>query len=178
MEEAKSFFPSGRSLRPTSQYFRNMLFTVLQEEISGAKFLDLFAGTGIVALEALSRGAESAVLVEKSRINARLIHQNLRSLGVEDKVKVLACDFRPALRWLKKRGEKFDVVFLDPPYSHPSYLFSCLKLLAGGELFFPDSVLAVKSTKDVLLPPEIGPLTLKATYHQGRNYLYLYRGKE
>ena len=103
--------------RPTLDRVRENLFNMLQGEIDGTRVLDLFAGSGALSFEALSRGAESACLVDHNRqaINAERI--NARTLGYEERVSIIQADWRHALKELAVSGERFDIVFLDPPYS-------------------------------------------------------------
>ncbi len=106
----------GLRTRPTSDRVKETLFNILGDRVPGARFLDLFAGSGDVGIEALSRGAERAVLVEVSRSAARVICENLAACGMVAGYEVLCRDVASALRHLEQRGEQFDLVFLDPPY--------------------------------------------------------------
>jgi len=106
----------GRSVRPTSERAREALFDILGERVVGSRFLDLFAGVGAVGLEALSRGAEQAVLVEASERAARVIRQNMDALGAGARARLVRGDAMTALRGLAAAGAKFDIVFMDPPY--------------------------------------------------------------
>jgi 16S rRNA (guanine966-N2)-methyltransferase len=108
--------PAGRELRPTSDLVRESLFNILRGVVEGAEVIDLFAGTGALGLEALSRGAVHAFFVERDRENAALIRRNVATLRFEDRAGVLAAD---AYRWVKSWDPLNDepvVVFLDPPY--------------------------------------------------------------
>jgi 16S rRNA (guanine966-N2)-methyltransferase len=111
--------PKGRSIRPTSDRVREALFSVIAPHVAGAHVLDLFAGTGALGLEALSRGAAQAVFVDHDTEAIRLIAENIRLCGVEDRVRVLQRPILPSLDTLAKERpdpERFDLVFLDPPY--------------------------------------------------------------
>lgn len=100
--------------RPTTDRVRELLFNIIAPRIRGANFLDLFAGTGAVGIEALSRGAESLTLVEKNMAMVRVIKDNLLSLGEE--AEVFPVDVYKALEALAKEGRKFEIIFADPPY--------------------------------------------------------------
>ncbi len=104
----------ARGLRPTADRTRETLFNWLQADIGDARVLDLFAGTGALGLEALSRGAASAVFVERSAVIARTLQEQLRRLGAEQQARVLTLS---AERYLRGPAQPFDVVFLDPPFA-------------------------------------------------------------
>lgn len=104
--------PAGRDVRPTTDQVKEAMFNIIQFHVEGARVLDLFAGTGQLGIEALSRGAESCTFVDASRDSIRLVEENLRRCGLE--ARVLCCD---ALGFLKTR-EQFDLIFLDPPYGN------------------------------------------------------------
>jgi 16S rRNA (guanine966-N2)-methyltransferase len=111
--------PKGTATRPTSDRVREALFNILSEECAGARVLDLYAGTGALGLEALSRGAIFAVFVERSKDALAALSANVRALAVENKTRVVAL---PAERAAKALGlengeERFDLVFADPPYA-------------------------------------------------------------
>ena len=101
-------------VRPTSDMARESLFNILQNRIYGATFLDLFAGTGAVGIEAYSRGAEEVVLNDNSRESVNLIKKNLEKLGISGKIKVTSYD---AISYIKTTSDKFDLIFVDPPYA-------------------------------------------------------------
>lgn len=107
----KSF--DGDKVRPTSDMARESLFNILRDRISGAKFLDLFCGTGAMGIEALSRGADFVAFNDYSRDSVLLTKQNLEKLGIRDRVRVHTLD---ATVLLGSIGEDFDIVFMDPPY--------------------------------------------------------------
>ncbi|MCL2202088.1 MAG: 16S rRNA (guanine(966)-N(2))-methyltransferase RsmD, partial [Oscillospiraceae bacterium] len=104
--------PAGVSVRPTSDMVKESVFNIIQFDIEGRKVLDMFAGTGQLGLEALSRGAGSAVFVDSKSDSVKLIWENVKICGFEDRVQVL---LRDALRYAEG-DEKFDLIFLDPPY--------------------------------------------------------------
>jgi 16S rRNA (guanine966-N2)-methyltransferase len=114
--------PAGGATRPTSEKVREALFDILGERIRGALLVDLFAGTGAVGFEAVSRGAARAVLVERRGATLRALRENQESLGLgRDSVRVIAADAAKALAILKAEGEPPAVVFCDPPYSDASW---------------------------------------------------------
>lgn len=122
--------PDRRSTHAMSERGRNALFNSVGGEIIGAKVLDAFAGSGAIGIEALSRGASSAVFVEKDRVAASIIAKNLKTLNIENKSTVIRTT---VTNWLEaSEPEKFDIIFADPPYHDPQFstvekLFALLK---------------------------------------------------
>lgn len=108
--------PRGSAIRPTADRVREALFDILPRDLAGMRVLDLFAGSGSLSLEALSRGAASALLVDESAEAARLMRRNLETLGFADRARVWPQPVGKALRRLSDEGAAYDVVFLDPPY--------------------------------------------------------------
>lgn len=108
--------PRGSRTRPTSGRLKKSLFDVLAPRLPNARVLDLYAGSGSLALEALSRGAESATVVERNRKAVDAIRQNSRDLNVNDRVRIAIGEVQSTLRKLEQAGESFDVIFADPPY--------------------------------------------------------------
>lgn len=108
--------PKGQGTRPTLDRVRENLFNMLQGELTNALVLDVFAGSGALGLEALSRGAAEAVFSDRDPEAVRTVGRNIRSLGFEDRSRVIPGDWRGVLKILIKDGAGFDIVFLDPPY--------------------------------------------------------------
>ena len=121
---------TNRRTHPMGERIRNALFNSIGQEIAGAKVLDVFAGTGAVGLEALSRGAANCTFVEKDKVAANILSSNIQSLGAEDETKLIKTTLN---NWLETRDDEFyDVIFADPPYndlqlSTVSKLFALLK---------------------------------------------------
>ena len=106
----------GDRTRPTSNRIKETLFNILQPLVQGTRFLDLFAGSGAIGIEALSRGARKAVFVENSREACAVIKENLAKTRLGEAAEVMLSDASAALRRLSAKGEPFDIVFMDPPY--------------------------------------------------------------
>lgn len=106
----------GLGTRPTTDRVKESLFSMIAPYIEGAKVLDLFSGTGNLALEALSRGAKKAVMIEKDKDALRVIIENVNNLGFETMCRAYKNESERALEILGKKREKFDIIFLDPPY--------------------------------------------------------------
>nr|WP_294680082.1 16S rRNA (guanine(966)-N(2))-methyltransferase RsmD [uncultured Blautia sp.] len=107
----------GNETRPTTDRIKETLFNILQPEMAGCRFLDLFSGSGAIGIEALSRGAEQAVFVEKNPRACACIRENLSFTKLAENGKLLNMDVLQALRSLEG-GEAFDCIFMDPPYEH------------------------------------------------------------
>ncbi len=157
----------GAALRPTPDRLRESLFSVLAPRIEGCVFLDAYAGCGAVGVEALSRGAARAVFIEKHKPAARLIQENLRSLGAESRALVLCGQ---ALKHLGRL--EADIVFLDPPYDLDREYFQALRLLAGRP---PGLAIAQHSVRRTL-EEAYGPLRRTRELRQGDNVLSFYCG--
>ncbi len=108
--------PKGSLVRPTSDRVKEAMFNVLAAKLLHSKVLDLFAGVGSLGIEALSRGAEKAVFVEKNPFVAKFLKFNLKEVGFEDKALVLVEDVEKALNRMLRKKENFSLIFLDPPY--------------------------------------------------------------
>lgn len=109
--------PQGRDTRPTLDRVRENVFNILQMKVRGARVLDLFSGSGAMAFEAISRGADFVVLVDLDRAAHAVERQNAAKLRMDGQCRILNCDWQMAVRQLAAAGEKFRVVFLDPPYA-------------------------------------------------------------
>ena len=129
-------------MRPTADRVREAIFNILGEKTEGARVLDLFAGTGALALEALSRGASSAVLVESDPRAFAVLRRNVLDLGA-DPAEALLMDWRSALRVLGSRGSRFELVFLDPPYGR-GIAGRSAKDLEGAGLLLPGGTVVVE----------------------------------
>jgi 16S rRNA (guanine966-N2)-methyltransferase len=152
----------GLALRPTSDRLRETVFNVLAPLIVGSRFLDVFAGTGAIGIEALSRGAAEAVFIESHMPAAALIKQNLASLGIRAGVSVLAMDAVRALDKLAaKPGGKFDLAYIDPPYSDAAQYALVLEAVAKSPLFHPESRIAVEHRRSFELPAVAGLTTVR-----------------
>jgi 16S rRNA (guanine966-N2)-methyltransferase len=112
--------PKGNLTRPTANRLREALFNICQHTIDGARFLDLFAGSGAMGLEALSRGAESATFVDSHQEAIRCIETNVAHLKVQDHAQILKGEVFAILKWLEKQRSSFDIIYADPPYHTPA----------------------------------------------------------
>ncbi len=145
------FAPKGMETRPTQDHVRESLFNILVSDVPDARVLDLFAGSGALALEALSRGASEAVLVDRSDDAARTIARNIEKLRFGDRAVLLRADWRAALA--RMGGRKFDLVFLDPPYRMVETA-DCCAALADAGLLAPGACVVVEHRRDNAPAPD------------------------
>ncbi len=143
--------PKRYSLRPTSDRVKESLFNILASEIEGKVVLDLFAGTGNLGIEALSRGAKRVIFVEKGRQALRLIQTNLNQFGLEDRSEILPKDVNRAIGILKQRGECFDLILMDPPYEKGLIQRTLMKL-NSHQIYHRDSILVIEHDRREPLP--------------------------
>ncbi len=111
--------PHGQSVRPTADRVKEALFNILGPGIIGASFIDLYAGSGAIGIEALSRGARSCIFIDNQRSNHRLIKENLAKTKPEGSARLIMADVKKALDSLGVEGIQADLVYLDPPYNYP-----------------------------------------------------------
>ncbi len=136
------FAPEGAETRPTADRVRESIYNILALRVPGAEVLDLFAGSGALALEAISRGARFAALCDVSRDAARVIERNIALVRVEDRTLFVHADWRDALSRL--RGRKFSIVFLDPPYRMEDVYASAAEAMRALGLLAEGAVLVME----------------------------------
>jgi 16S rRNA (guanine966-N2)-methyltransferase len=165
------------SIRPTADRVREAIFSMVGQELTGWVVLDLFAGTGSLGIEALSRGASRAVFVEKARGSLKVLRRNLTicSLNESGTAMVLEWDISAGIPWHHPvmKGP-FDLVFLDPPYREPVTL-GVLEDLAASEHLSDDAWIVSESSKKEVPPKSIGRLEMSDTRSYGDTRIALYR---
>ena len=165
----------GGKLRPTSEQLRETLFDVLGPAIVDSTFLDAYAGSGAVGLEALSRGAREVVFVEHHRPAIGIIRKNLDSLKIESGYEILTCAVLTALERLAADAARFDYVFLDPPYDEIREYHHALRQLARSELLLPPSLVIAEHSRHIRLEDEYGALRQFRLLRHGDAQLAFYR---
>lgn len=138
--------PSSRHIRPTADRVRETIFNILGQWLEGQAVLDLFAGTGALALEALSRGAGRAVLVDSDREALALCRQNTDALGFSSQVEILAQPVARAVEALGRRGARFELIFADPPYAARG-VEAVLEQVEQAGLLAPGGMLVIEHDK-------------------------------
>ena len=160
--------PEGMDIRPTTDVVKEALFNIIQFDIEGRRVLDLFAGTGQLGIEALSRGAASAVFVDQSKAAVKLVKTNLEKTRLSGG-KVVQGD---SIAYLSG-PEKFDLVFLDPPYAS-GLLENALKKLFAFDKLHTGGIIVCESSADKQLPEAEAPYALLKSYRYGKVKLTLY----
>ena len=137
--------PQGKHTRPTTDRVKETLFNILQPELLDVDFLDVFSGSGGMGIEAVSRGAKSAVLIENDRAAIACIRKNIQKTHMEEEIRLLPVDAMQALKSLEKEQKRFDVVFMDPPYDK-GMENEVLLYLAQTKLLQEDALVVVESS--------------------------------
>ena len=160
----------GLETRPTTGKVKESLFSIIQFDIEGRRVLDLFAGTGQLGIEALSRGAAECVFVERRSDAVHLVQENLALCRLTDRAHVRQGD---ALAYLRS-GEKFDLVFLDPPYASGN-LERALELITNIDIMSGNGIIVCETPADHTLPELPEPYVKGREYRYGKIKLTLYR---
>ncbi len=165
--------PEGRDTRPTTDRIKETLFNLLPHDLSGVRFLDLFAGSGAIGIEALSRGAAHCVFVDSSRKCRAVIEENLKATHLSERALILTCKAETALLRLDGK-EVFDIVFMDPPYDH-EYEKTELAFLSSSELIDKNSTIIVEAslTTDFDYLEEYGFSVEKQKVYKTNQHLFL-----
>jgi len=164
----------GERLRPTSSKVREALFDILRNKIEGASFVDLYAGTGTMGLEALSRGAERSFFVEPDDLRIRTIKNNVLGLGFLEQAAVEKGRAYEFLQKATAENESFDIFFIDPPYDSEE-IEKILPLLGEEGLVNEDGIVIVEHFFKRHVPEKAGRLKMKRNYRYGDTMLTLYR---
>lgn len=163
--------PDGMLTRPTSDRVKEALFSIIQFDIPSARILDLFGGTGQLGIEALSRGAKSAVFVDHREDACRLIRENLKRARMEAEGKVVRSDY---LDYLKRCRESFDIIFLDPPYAE-IFLENALKTITEIDILQSGGIIIAERPVGKELPWEFDGFTRSRDYKYGKTLITVYR---
>ncbi|MBN1775486.1 MAG: 16S rRNA (guanine(966)-N(2))-methyltransferase RsmD [Clostridiales bacterium] len=167
--------PKGEKTRPTSDKVKEALFSIIQMHLPGAVFLDLFAGSGQIGLEALSRGAEEAVFVEHSRSVAAVIFSNIEKLHAEKESEVIVSDVPSALVKLASAKRRFDIIFMDPPYAETAAIFKkTAAFIAKNDLLNDGGMLIIEHSTDTVFEGNVINLTLIRCCKYGLTLLTFY----
>lgn len=162
----------GLDVRPTAEKVKEAIFSSIQFDLEGRRFLDLFAGCGQMGIEALSRGAKSATFVDNSAVHLKTVKENLAATGLENDAKVVCADFAS---FLATCSDTFDIAFLDPPYYKgliaDALLKTCQVMSAHGKVL-------CEHPKEITLPDTVNDFYCYKEYNYGKIVISAYRRKE
>ena len=163
--------PDGMDTRPTADRVKEAMFSIIQFNIPFTKVLDLFGGTGQLGIEALSRGADSAVFVDKSTAACGVIKENIKRTKFENKAKVVCSDY---INYLKTASEKFDIILLDPPYAEV-FLENALKIITEIDILQYNGIIVTERPSGKELSCEFPGFSRSKDYRYGNTVVTLFR---
>lgn len=155
---------TGLDTRPTTDRVKEAIFSIIQFDLEGRRVLDLFAGTGQLGIEALSRGAAAAVFVEQRREAAALVRDNLELTGLAGSARVVGGD---AFAFLQSAKETFDIIFIDPPFAAKLWE-NALNAISGFDILSDHGIIVCESPAQQELPPLSPPYFLHRVYRYGQ----------
>lgn len=161
----------GTDTRPTTDNVKESMFNIVQFDIEGRKVLDLFAGTGQLGIECLSRGASTCTFIDLRKEAVALVRDNLTLCGLSEGASVVQGDY---LSYLARCGEKFDLIFMDPPYN-TGLLEKAVEAVVGFDILSEHGIMICESSKEQVLPEVRLPYELKKEYRYGKIKLAVYR---
>ena len=176
---SKGFFVKKspkQTIRPTSTKVREALFDILRNNIKGARFADLYAGTGSIGLEALSRGCSETTFVENDQFLINALRNNVKNLGYERKAHIAEEKVQKYLERALEKSRTFDIIFLDPPY-HSDEIENILPVIEQGDLVSDEGIVIVEHFFKKNAPDALNTLKVCRSYRYGDTMLTLYRKK-
>ena len=162
--------PAGLATRPTSEMAKEAIFSIIQFEVEGSMVLDLFAGSGQLGIEALSRGAKSALFIDKRADAVKLVRENLALCRLEENAQVICGD---SVASLGAQRQKFDIIFLDPPYGS-GLLEQAMEKIASFDILSPHGIMVAESPQNQTLPELPAPYGLYREYRYGKIKVSIY----
>ena len=163
--------PDGMQTRPTADRVKEALFSIINFDLPGAAVLDLFGGTGQLGIEALSRGAKSAVFVDAREDACKIIRENLKRTKLDSQGRVVRSDY---LAYLKRCREKFNIILLDPPYAEV-FLENALNCITEIDILQSGGIIVAERPVEKELPFEFDGFTRSRDYKYGKTLLTVYR---
>ena len=166
----------GESTRPTKDMVREALFSIISNIISESHFLDLFAGSGAIGIEAISRGACAALFSDSNPKCVKIIKENIAKASFEAESEVYCLDYKDVLNMLNCNKSKFDIIYIDPPY-HKGLGISALSLISNYGILNEGGIIILETDSDEEVPLEVGEFERYNYKRYGRNVLNLFRRK-
>lgn len=154
----KLYTLEGENTRPTLDRVRESLFNIIQKDVPNAVFLDLFAGSGAIGLEAISRGAKKSILCDKNRDAIKIIKKNIEKTRSREQVELYEADFKEVLK--NKLKEKIDIVFIDPPYK-TDFAYEAIKILANSKNIKKESLMIIETDEEERILKQIENLEIE-----------------
>lgn len=169
--------PEGMDTRPTQDRIKETLFNMLQYDLADCTFLDLFAGSGSIGIEALSRGAKTAVFVEQNARAAEIVRENLKATRLEEQAVVMNCDALSALRRMEGKY-RFDYIFMDPPYNQELER-QMLSYLADSRMIDKQSTIIIEASLETSFDylEDLGFIMEKNKKYKTNRHVFVYRGE-
>ena len=168
----------GTATRPTAEVVKEGVFSAIQFELEGTKVLDLFAGSGQLGLEALSRGASTAVFVDCAADAVEIIKQNAKKTGLQAGARIIKCEYGEYIKNCSRLGESFDFIFVDSPYADRIAAEVAKRLFKAGLVNPCGVVICETDQADLEFPDEVeARLESKRVYRYGKTYVYILRSK-
>lgn len=169
--------PKNEDVRPTTDRVKESLFNIINSYIMDSNVLDLFAGTGSLGIECLSRGASSATFVDVSKDSINIVKSNIKKARVENQSTILNLDFKNAIDRLKAQNSKFDVIFMDPPY-YKNMFIDALANIDNANLLAEDGIIIVEHDTKDKFEDKIGRLEKTKEKKYGNTTLTFYKMEE
>ena len=163
--------PDGLATRPTIDRVKEAMFSIIQFDLPGARVLDLFGGTGQLGIEALSRGARSAVFVDNAAVSCKFIRENLNKTRLEDQATVVQADYQS---FLCANAGKYDIILLDPPYAEV-FLENSLKIITEIDILQSGGIIVAERPLGKDLPWDFPGYSRSRDYKYGKVLLTIYR---
>ena len=167
--------PSGLDTRPITDRIKEALFNVLSWNIEQAFFLDLFAGSGSVGIEALSRGAEKVILVDKGNAAVKIIKENLDNCGFKNNVEVFCMDVFKSLQYFQRQGHKFDYIYVDPPFTNEKIFEEFMEAIDHVLILDRDGIMIIRTRRQKKMPEKLNTMQKYRVNNYGESTLHYYR---
>lgn len=169
--------PKNEDVRPTTDRVKESLFNIINQYVIDSKVLDLFAGTGSLGIECLSRGAKECVFVDLSKESINIVKSNIKKARVENESIVINADFKEAINKLKGQNSRFDIIFMDPPYYKDLFIES-LEKIDEADLLDEDGIIVIEHDSKDEFPENISRLEKTKSKKYGNTTLTFYKMEE
>lgn len=166
--------PPGLNTRPITSKIKAALFSIWQTRLNGARLLDLFSGSGSIGIEALSRGASSVVFVERDKKAIEVIRSNLALCKFTSGFEIYQDDVFNRIKKLNELDYKFDIIYLDPPFTVDEVFLPVMQALADNDILAPDGIIAIRTLKTKSMPDSFGRLTKFKLKNYGLSNVHFY----